>query len=82
MLRLLTAMVMVHVMPDLIHWNSLVAMESKVWHVPWRDIRGLRHKLGMRADLNRLGSVDISQRHAMVIERDKRKPPWLFAAAA
>ena len=82
-LRLLTTMVVVHETTDLILWNSLVAMASKVWHVPWRDSGAPNDKHGIRVNSNKLGNVDVGRRwHAMVIERDKRKPPWHCAVAA
>ena len=82
-LRLLSELMLVFATMDVILWQSLVAMASYVWHVPWWDIGRLRRRLGMRAEFVTFGSADIGrQLYAMVIERNKRKPPWPLAVVA
>ena len=64
--------------------KGYLEMDSHVWHPPWKGVgTQIKH---WRADAITIGSVDGEKffghrRCIVVIERDKRKPPWRTVVA-
>ena len=56
-------------------YEKYILMESHVWKLPWLRIGKIR--IWRRVNDDRSGSVKNEQIFGNVVERDKRKPPWL-----
>ena len=56
-------------------FGKYILMESHVWKPPWLSVG--KSRTWKRVNDDRSGSMKDEQIFGNVVERDKRKPPWL-----